>query len=109
MRPRCGKLRDGDCKHTHRLARNGIGGIRATPRLDGAVFDRRTHEHAAKATLLGIANGKLCIRREEEQRLLMRLEVMVDVGHPDLLIAPQKRTETVAGLDTAAQQVCTGV
>ena len=57
-----------------------------------------------KEALLGVADGELGIGRKEEGGVLVRLEIVVNVGHPHLLVATQERTEAVTRRDTLMQQ-----
>ena len=103
--PRRGQLGGGNAEHADRLARNGIGRLSAAPRANRAVLDGRARERTAKTALLGVAYGELGVGREQEQGLLIRLEVMMDIGHAHLLVAPQQGAERVTGRYALAQQV----
>jgi hypothetical protein len=105
MGARGGKLGSGHGEHAHRLARNGVCGLGTAPRLNHATLDRGAHERTAEAALLGVAHRELGIGGEQEQRLLVRGQIMMYVRHAHLFIAADERTEGVARRDAGAQQV----
>ena len=109
MRLRGGQRRARGGEHANGFAGDRVGGFGATPRDDRPVLDRRAREGAAEAALLRIAHGELGIGCEQEERLLVTLEVMVNIRHARLLIAADERTEGVAGRYAGVQEIGAGI
>ena len=107
---RLGQLGDGHIEHADRFARNGVGRLGAAPAADRPVRDGGAREGTAEVALLGIADGKLRIRGEQERRVPHGSRD--SGGRPvitHLFIAAQKRTEGVARRCTRVDEIGAGI
>ena len=94
-----------DGEHQLGLTGDGVRRLRPAPRDDPSVAHGRAQERGTEATLLRVTDRELRIGREQERRLGMSLQIVMDVRHAHLFVAPQERPDGVARRDAVAQQV----
>ena len=71
------QIRRVDSELDNGLAGNSVGRLGAAPRADKTAGDGRGGKGSAETALLGIADGEPGVRREEKERVVMVLQVMV--------------------------------